>query len=262
MSAYRWEGRTADEWRQALNVPDVHLYDVIDSTNNAALQLADAGARTLTLVVADYQTSGRGRTGRSWFAQPGTALLCSMVFQTGEQARNAPGTAPVRVGGAVAAAIEELTAERVLVKWPNDVVLPGRGKIAGVLCEGAFRQQGRAYIVAGIGVNVRASDGGFASLADAGIGLDRGTLLQTIVKRLAAIADRIVEPLNDRELSALRQRDLLFGEVVENEEGVSGRACGVTQDGSLLVETSGGVRAVQSATVRLAETGAYPGSNL
>lgn len=262
MSAYRWEGRTADEWRQTLNVPDVHLYGTIDSTNNAALRLADAGARTLTLVVADYQTSGRGRMGRSWFAQPGTSLLCSVVFQTAGQARAAPGTAPVRVGSAVAAAIEELTGERVLVKWPNDVVLPGRGKIAGVLCEGAFRQQGRASIVAGIGINVRASDGGFASLADAGLVLERGELLQAVVRRLAGIADHIVEPLDDRELSALRRRDLLFGEFVENEEGVSGRACGVTHDGSLLVETSSGVRAVQSATIRLAETGAYPGSNL
>ena len=76
-----WEGRTAHEWQEQLGVPAVHLFDVTDSTNDVALRLAESGAPTLTLVVADHQTSGRGRNGGDWLSAPGTSLLCSFVFQ-------------------------------------------------------------------------------------------------------------------------------------------------------------------------------------
>ncbi len=260
MTDYQWEGYSARAWQYRLGVPAVYLYDVVDSTNNTARDLAEQGAPSLTLVLADYQTSGRGRAGRSWFARPGGSLLFSVVFRTppGEQF---PGTAPVRIGHAVAVAIEAVTGHDMRVKWPNDVVLYGRGKIAGILCEGVVRQQGHAYIVAGIGINVSATGAGFTALADAGPPPARGVLLEEIVARLHELADNVVAPLSDAERAALQTRDLLFDKVVQTEEGTIGRARGIAPDGSLLLATKEGVRAVQSATIRVAGTGAYPGSS-
>jgi BirA family biotin operon repressor/biotin-[acetyl-CoA-carboxylase] ligase len=260
VTEYRWEGRTAAEWQAQLQVPTVHLYDVIDSTNNVALTLADEGAPSLTLVLADYQTAGRGRAGRSWIAEPGHALLFSVVLRTQGGEQHA-GTAPIRIGSVVAEAIERLTGRHVLIKWPNDVVLPGHGKIAGILCEGVVRQQGHAYIVAGIGINVAASSSEFAALTDSGTPVDRGALLTEIMRGLRDLTADVVAPLSEAERLRLRERDLLFGELIENEEGITGQACGLAHDGSLLIATPQGLRAVQSATVRLAGTGAYPGSS-
>ena len=259
MSEYRWEGRTAEDWRRRLRLPAVHLFDVIDSTNNVALRLAEEGAPTLTLVLADYQTAGRGRAGRSWSAEPGHSLLFTVVFRTppGEQH---PGTAPVRIGWHVADVIERLTGHPMKVKWPNDVVAPGHGKVAGILCEGVVRQSGHAYIVAGIGVNVRATGAGYTALADLGHAPGRGELLAGIIERLHTIAQHIIAPLGSEERNAFSTLDLLSGEMVENEDGVRGHACGISRDGSLLVETAEGVRALQSANIRLAGTHKYPGS--
>ena len=257
-----WEGRTADEWQLVLGVPAVHLFDVTESTNDVALRLAEADAPSLTLVVADHQTSGRGRSGGEWSSAPGSSLLCSFVFQTELGPDHAPGTAPIRIGAALARSVERLIDQPVGLKWPNDIVIPRHGKIAGILCEGAFRQQGRGHIVAGIGVNVFYPGDDFASIADA---TDepptRGALLQTLVHELAAIAPRITQPFNADELQQLREIDLLFDQDVQTEAGWTGRACGIAADGSLQLATSEGVKAVRSATVRLANNGAYPGTD-
>jgi BirA family transcriptional regulator, biotin operon repressor / biotin---[acetyl-CoA-carboxylase] ligase len=259
--ATTWEGRSADEWQQLLGLPAVHLFDVISSTNDVALKLAESGAPTLTLVIADHQTSGRGRGGSAWLSSPGSSLLCSFVYQTELTQRHSAGAAPIRVGAAVARAVELLIDKPVAVKWPNDVVIEDMGKIAGVLCEGAFRQQGRGYIVAGIGLNVSYPGDDYASVAEA---TDepptRTALLQAIVREIIADASGITDPFSDAELSALRERDVLFDKEVKTEGGVVGRACGIANDGSLQIETEDGVKSVRTATVRLANNGAYPGA--
>jgi BirA family biotin operon repressor/biotin-[acetyl-CoA-carboxylase] ligase len=257
-----WEGRTALEWQEVLGVPAVQLFDVTASTNDVALRLAEAGAATMTLVVADHQTSGRGRSGGEWASAPGSSLLCSLVFQTELGPDHAPGTAPIRIGAALARAVEQLIDQPVGVKWPNDVVIPRYGKIAGILCEGAFRQQGRGHIVAGIGVNVFYPGDDFASIADA---TDepptRGALLQALMRELAAIAPRITQTLSADELLQLRERDLLFDQDVKTESGLMGRARGIAEDGALMLDTGDGVKAIHSATVRLADNEAYPGTD-
>jgi BirA family biotin operon repressor/biotin-[acetyl-CoA-carboxylase] ligase len=262
MGGSTWEGRDVASWRETLGLPEVHLFDTTGSTNDVARNLAEAGAPSLTLVVADHQTSGRGRAGRSWLSAPGSSLLCSVVFRPGHPAGATPGAAPVRIGHAVARAIERVAGVDARVKWPNDVVIPGHGKVAGILCESASRQ-GSMFVVAGIGVNVRAPGSDYASLSQiSGRIVDRGALLGELVTEIAAIRDSITAPLSDDERAALHERDVLLNQEVVDDSGQAGIARGVAADGSLLLETGQGIVAVHNATIRLARTREYPGARV
>ena len=257
-----WEGHGADAWRQILGVPAVHLYETTGSTNDAARDLAAAGAPSLTVVIADHQTHGRGRGGRSWLSQPGSSLLCSVIFRWAGYPAAAPGAAPVRIGNAVASAISERAGVDARIKWPNDVVIPGHGKVAGILCE-AVTRQGSAVVVAGIGVNFRTPGENYAALsAVSERQVARGELLRVLVPRLKAFADSLTQPLSQPELAQIRERDILLGNEVEDDTGVLGVARGIAADGSLIIQAGEELAAVHNATIRLAGTHEYPGTRI
>jgi BirA family biotin operon repressor/biotin-[acetyl-CoA-carboxylase] ligase len=260
-SALLWDNYNANWWQRQLSVPAVYLYGTIPSTNDKARELAEQGADSLTIVIAEQQTAGRGRAGRTWKSTSGSSLLCSILFRTLADAHATPGAAPVRIGNAVAQAIEDAAGVPALVKWPNDVIMAGQGKVAGILCEATVRQHGTAHIVAGIGVNVSNPGTEYGSInAVAKTKLTRGALLEHIVGRLKPLAHRITLPFTDAELAGIKARDILFGERVETDSGLIGRAAGIAPDGSLQVETAEGTRSVYSASIRLADTKAYPGA--
>lgn len=124
----------------------------VGSTNEVARRLGQEGAAEGTVVVADYQSGGRGRLGRRWEAPPGTSLLLSLLFR--------PPLAPAQMqrltmacGLAVADAIGSQTGLEVGLKWPNDVVL-GDQKVGGILTELEVQGSAVAFAVVGIGLNV------------------------------------------------------------------------------------------------------------
>jgi hypothetical protein len=88
----------------------------------------------------------------------------------------------------------------------------------------------------------------------------RGTLLEHIVALLKPFAQQITKPLSDAELTQINNRDILFGQEVESDSRLVGRAAGIANDGSLQLETAEGTRSIYSATIRLADTKAYPGA--
>lgn len=125
------------------------------STNDIAKQLAEAGEPEGTLIIADEQTAGRGRLGRTWIAPPRSSILMSLIlrpslapFQTNRV------TMAVSVG--VCEGIEQVTGLRPQVKWPNDILLNGK-KCAGILSEGGIADDRVEYIVVGLGMNVNFS---------------------------------------------------------------------------------------------------------
>jgi BirA family biotin operon repressor/biotin-[acetyl-CoA-carboxylase] ligase len=255
-----WEGHDAGWWQQHLQVPAVILHETVGSTNDVARQLAEAGAQTLTLVITDHQTHGRGRAGRSWLSASGSSLLCSIIFRASARRGATPGAVPLRIGNAVAHAIEQVAGVDTELKWPNDVLIAGQGKVAGILCEAVTRHPGDDYIVAGIGVNVTDPGEPYGSISRASAhSVTRGRLLQHIVDALRVRATQITSPLTAEELAEIQRRDILFGRDVADDNKQLGRACGVASDGSLLVETEQGVKHIHSASIRLAHTGAYPG---
>jgi len=127
------------------------------STNDEARRLARAGAPEGTLVIAEFQTAGRGRLARRWLAPPGSSLLMSLVFR--------PSLAPHQVqrltmacGLAIADAVKGETGLEAGLKWPNDVVFEG-GKAGGILTEVEFAGQRIDSVVVGIGLNVNLDPG-------------------------------------------------------------------------------------------------------
>ena len=133
----------------------VHLevVDAIDSTSTQLLERAAAGAPSGTCLAAEWQSSGRGRRGRTWVSSLGGSLTFSLLWRF-ERGAGHLGGLSLAVGEAVARALSECGVERVQVKWPNDVVADFR-KLAGILVETSGEMQGPSVAVIGVGVNYR-----------------------------------------------------------------------------------------------------------
>ncbi len=222
----------------------LHGYAEVGSTQDVACELARADAPDRTLVVADYQSAGRGRQGRRWLAPPGTALTFSVLFRA-----PSPSPPPRRytmlASVSVCEAIEQLAPRlEPRIKWPNDVML-GERKVAGVLAEGTWVGSALRLIV-GIGINVtsRAEDlaatGSMAtSLRLAGAEVDRAELLVTVVERLTWW---LAQPL-DRLQSTWQHQLWGIGQQVRLAEGgceVEVIVLGAADDGQLRVRDSDG----------------------
>lgn len=264
-----WYGRPPQFWQREWQSGPVRFFEQVGSTNDIAALLAGQGSPHLTIVIADSQTHGRGRGGSAWHAPAGKALLFSVVLRV-PQSGGAPGCAPIRVGIAIAEAITAVCGTRARIKWPNDIIIPEHGKVAGILCEGAIGQDG-GYIIAGAGINVSQHPEAFGpdlgqacSIAGAtGNWVDRDVLMTEIMTRLRQFASRLTESLNPVEAARIAALDILAGQQVVCDLGSSvmqGRAQRVAEDGALIVDMPSGEQRVYNASVRLAGTQAYPGA--
>ena len=141
-----------------LRAPRVHLdvVDEIESTSTRLLELASVGAPSGTCLAAEWQSSGRGRRGRTWVSRLGGSLTFSLLWRFDRGAGHLGGLS-LAVGEAVARALSTCGARRVQVKWPNDVVVDFR-KLAGILVETSGEMQGPSVAVVGVGVNYRLSE--------------------------------------------------------------------------------------------------------
>ncbi len=125
---------------------DVRWFTVVDSTNKYLLDVAGQGAPEGVVAVADEQTAGRGRLGRTWIAPRGAALLVSVLLRPTLSIEQMH----LVTLAAALAAVDALPGTPALVKWPNDVVVDDR-KLAGILAEA----DGAGAVVVGVGINVR-----------------------------------------------------------------------------------------------------------
>ena len=129
------------------------LAAVTGSTNDDARRLAGAGCGHGTVVLADRQTAGRGRLGRTWHAEPGENLSFSIVWREGLRTPSL-GTFALAAGLGVAEALDAFVPSPTTVKWPNDVRVGGH-KVAGLLAEAVFRGDVPGAVIVGVGINVR-----------------------------------------------------------------------------------------------------------
>ena len=128
----------------------VYWFTSVGSTNDIAASLADAGAGEGTTVVAESQTSGRGRHGRVWHSPPGAGLYASVILRSAD----AQPLLTLASGVAIAEAVRACTGLPAEIKWPNDVMI-GKRKLAGILAEAAAVSGRVQYVVLGFGVNLR-----------------------------------------------------------------------------------------------------------
>jgi len=225
----------------------------ITSTQDRARELVDAGCGPM-VVVADEQTAGRGRQGRTWSAPPGTSLLASWVFRP---LPSDPALFALLAGVAVARALDALGVPGARLKWPNDVQLGGK-KLAGTLGDAVTAPDGGALVL-GIGVNAgqSAADlGELAAMATScrieGHEVDRLALLARITAQLDLLA---ASPDERRTaLDEWRSRSSVLGREVEVRGAagsVRGLAREVAEDGALVLETASGDRRILAGEVLL-----------
>lgn len=208
-------------------LPGAVLLDETGSTNDEARLLARGGAPHLAVVVAEQQSAGRGRRGRTWSAAPGEALLASWVARPSLPV-DRWSLLPLFAGVAVAEAVRARTSVEAVLKWPNDVLVDER-KLAGILVEA----EPPAFAVVGVGLNVSQTtfdaELNATSLAlSSAVRLDRADLLAAILERVdGATLERY------RELCVTIGRRV---RVITDDGDVEGIATEVDERGALVVE--------------------------
>jgi BirA family biotin operon repressor/biotin-[acetyl-CoA-carboxylase] ligase len=218
---------------------EIRWFGTIDSTNRHLLLEAAKGSREGVVAVADEQTAGRGRHGRTWTAAPGAALLVSVLLR--------PDLPPERLhlvtlaaGVAAAVAVQEACGFAAHLKWPNDLVVDDR-KLAGILAEAVSTGRGGSGgVVVGMGLNLR-SDAFPAEIAETATAcdrhgahaIDRGDLLVAWLRAL----DRLLADL-DEVVAGAAARSATLGRTVRVElarETFTGVASRMTPEGYLVV---------------------------
>lgn len=130
----------------------IHFLDEVDSTNTYAAKLVQKGATEGEVVIADCQTSGRGRMDREWHSPPGKNLFTSIILKPLINPSSAS-QVTLMAGVAVAELTSEFCPGRVTLKWPNDVLID-RKKVCGILTEMKTKGENIDYVIVGIGINI------------------------------------------------------------------------------------------------------------
>lgn len=252
---YELESRMDTKWAGH----PVTCYDVLDSTNLQAKLDAEHGAGQGALVVADMQTAGRGRRGRSWSSPPGTNVYFSLILKPDIAPDKASMLTPV-MALAVAQGIQKSCGLEAQIKWPNDIVINGK-KVCGMLAEMSLERDYIHYVVIGVGINVGLQ--GFpeeiaATAAclqqECGRRVSRAELIANVMR---AFEENYELFLQHEDLSGLREqyRSLLVNNgkevrVLDPKGEFRGIAQGINDLGELLVEREdGSVTAVYAGEV-------------
>lgn len=247
-------GAYLPEERMAL----IHCMDSVDSTNNYIREMAFNGAPDGQIVIANQQTSGRGRRGRTFESPKDSGIYMSMLFRPKSLPSDMP-TITAWTAVAVNNAIEAVCGVRCGIKWVNDLLLNHR-KICGILTEMSIESESGhvEHVIIGVGLNVNASSTDFPKelrdkattiAAETGKKICRAQLAAEVVKQLDRM--RSVWPDEGAEyLTAYRADDITVGReltVVQGMEEKPGKALEITDDFALRVSYSDGGEEVLSS---------------
>ena len=241
----KWAGKT------------VHFARETDSTNLWIKRLAKEGAPEGTLALAEFQSAGRGRLGRSWEVPEGTSVMMSILLRPKFEPQYAP-TLTLVMGMAVAKAVKNLGFD-VSIKWPNDVVVSHK-KICGILTEMGVRDGKIDYAVIGVGINVNIkefpeemADKATSLYLESGREFDRSQIPGLVMEAFEEYYEKFAATC---DLSGLKEE---YESILANynqpvrvlaKEPYEGVARGITDGGELLVEkTDGTIVAVSAGEV-------------
>ena len=241
----KWAGKT------------VHFARETDSSNLWIKRLAKEGAPEGTLALAEFQSAGRGRLGRSWEVPEGTSVMMSILLRPKFEPQYAP-TLTLVMGMAVAKAVKNLGFD-VSIKWPNDVVVSHK-KICGILTEMGVRDGKIDYAVIGVGINVNIkefpeemADKATSLYLESGKEFDRSQIPGLVMEAFEKYYEKFAATC---DLSGLKEE---YESILANynqpvrvlaKEPYEGVARGITDGGELLVEkTDGTIVAVSAGEV-------------
>lgn len=256
---YRLAEAPADAYSESEIVSRLHtkwagkrliFFESTGSTNPDAKRFAEEGAPHGTTVVADRQTAGRGRRGRSWESPAGTSIYFTIVIRP-TFAPDKASMITLVMALSVAEAIHEVTGLDAGIKWPNDIVVNGK-KVVGILTEMSMTPEMNEaqFLVAGVGVNVNQESAedfpeeirktATSLRIEYGQPVDRAALLERILARFETDYDTFVRKLDLSELKP-RYESRLAGRnagvrVLDPAGEYTGISRGITDTGELIVE--------------------------
>lgn len=232
----------------------------IDSTMSEAQRLAESGAPEGAIVIADTQTAGRGRLGRTWLSESGVGLYFSLVLRPAIPSARLP-TLTLAVGLGVAEGIEKACQVECDLRWPNDVLLSGK-KCAGILVEAASDDQRSRYVIVGVGINVNQSSLGrelhdiaTSARIETGCEYDREEVLHQVLRGVESYhgmfldegADAITQAFTRKSSYVLHRRVAVLNGATE----IHGTTAGLDPTGVLLLQTDdGAIEPILAGSVR------------
>ena len=225
----------------------IYTFQTIDSTKNCAKTMAGVGAPEGVVVIAEEQTSGKGRLGRTWQANAGENLTLSIVLRP-KVVTDAMNLLPLYVAIVAADAIETSTHLKVECKWPNDLLI-NKKKVGGVLIEGAIREGQLDYAVVGLGLNVNQLE--FPSdllhkasslRLEANKEIDRLQLFRDILTTLESSYKTAVASAFQTVVASWIKRSVMLNKpIAVSQRGniITGVVKGLSTDGGLILQTNG-----------------------
>ena len=224
-------------------LPKIDLYECVNSTNTLMKKLAREGAQEFSVIIAQQQSGGRGRMGRTFHSPKGSGVYMSILLRPGERLNPLYITTYAAV--CCARAFERLINKTAYIKWVNDIYVDGK-KVCGILTESSLGENG--YIVLGIGVNVTVPDIGFPE----DIKNRAGALFEKEKEHMRE--DVVIQILNefiavynkcekDEILQEYRQKSLVTGkriDIIENETVEQADAVRIDDEFALIVKKDDG----------------------
>jgi BirA family biotin operon repressor/biotin-[acetyl-CoA-carboxylase] ligase len=226
-----FDGISATDLATMLDIPRVDVFASVSSTLDVAQTIAEE-VPSGTVIIADEQTSGRGRHGRRWTSQPRAGVWLTLIERPTDA--RALDVLALRCGLYAAEALDALASDDIGVKWPNDLYVTGR-KLAGVLIETRWRGTKPEWVAIGFGLNVEDPP-----IPEA-IGLVAGTTRLGALARLVPALRRAAAAtrhLSVDELARWRRRDVAIDRKLV--EPAPGHAGGITSSGELVVRRDDG----------------------
>lgn len=244
----------------------LEVFDEIGSTNTYLLEQPVAESGRFRVAIANHQTEGRGRQGKTWVSPPSSCLCMSVSFTFAETPRNLP-SLTLATGVGIAGLLQVTGVDDVALKWPNDIVARG-GKLGGILTEAHSRGSRGQTVVIGIGLNVDLPDemhdapapGWASKVTDLKECIEslpsRPVLTAGILQCVLSSVARFQSDGFAAFHAAWGGYDWLKGKSVYVDEAdarTAGIADGVGEDGALLVRTADGMRRITSGSVSVAQ---------
>ncbi|WP_299094147.1 biotin--[acetyl-CoA-carboxylase] ligase [uncultured Metabacillus sp.] len=225
---------------------NIHFEETVTSTQKIAQSLANEGAPEGTIVVADQQTSGRGRMSRVWYSPSGTGIWMSMIIRPKIPINRTP-QLTLLTAVAIVQAIEELTPLKPDIKWPNDILLNGK-KIVGILTELQAEADQVHSVIIGTGINVNQTKEDFPEelqnvatsiKVETGSDWERAQFIQTILLKFEGLYSLFLsqgfKPIKLLwESYAISLQKTIIARTLKGT--IEGKAIGIDDDGVLLIE--------------------------
>lgn len=226
---------------------DIHFLPDCHSTNDMALQaLRQKEATEGSIFITNHQTRGKGQRGNSWETKPGENLTFSLILQPKFLDLSEQFLLNMAISNAIRRCFQEYVPE-LLVKWPNDLVIPGFGKIGGILIENLVGSKGWEYAVVGIGLNINQNQFGSPQATSLSLVTGNTYPLEELFKLLVAHLEQAYIALKKGKNAVLTQEYLKHLYLIEKwavfkvgEQELEGKIIGLNEIGNLLLELPSG----------------------